>query len=99
MALWDIYEANKTTAKDQETAVVGTRQQQTLGRKDSRERCRGSLTVFALILKKDCVLNAQTNRRLILMKYQWVFFVKEVSRVMTSLCFFKKKSSLILKFQ
>lgn len=33
MALRDIYEANKTTAEDQETAVVGTRQQQTLGKK------------------------------------------------------------------
>lgn len=38
MALRDIYEANKTTAEDQETAVVGTRQQQTLGKKDSMER-------------------------------------------------------------
>lgn len=38
MALRDIYEANKTTAEDQETAVVGTRQQQTLGKEDSMER-------------------------------------------------------------
>lgn len=31
-ALRDIYEANKTRAKDPGTALVGTRQQQTLGR-------------------------------------------------------------------
>lgn len=39
MALRDIYDANKTTAKDQETAAVGTRQRRTLwtvkARKDS----------------------------------------------------------------
>lgn len=35
MALRDIYDANKTAAKDQERAVVGTQQQQKLGSTDS----------------------------------------------------------------
>lgn len=55
MALRDIYEANKTTAKHQERAVVGTRQQQTEHRQ-RREGCGGSLTAFALISEKNSVL-------------------------------------------
>lgn len=69
MVLRDVCEAKKTPAKNQETAVAGTRQQETLGKKDC-VASDGSLTAFALILEEK---NKKTNLRLILMKHQWLF--------------------------
>lgn len=68
-AVQDIYEANKTTAKDQETAVVGTRQQQTLGDKGSDE---SEAEDRLLHLPRFGKTNLG-NRQLILVKQQWLF--------------------------